>query len=266
MQAALDGAVRRVQVAARPWAVATGPAAVFLLTMRRIGWRVESARCLVTDEGRRIDLTAMAPAAVARLAEEATRRWADCQAVSRARHSGGGYSVFWQAMDPLLQPAGKKAVGLDGMGRACLVNVLSGAEWPQARQFAEGRVDDATCLLCGEDAGTRWHRRFSCPPWAPLRRQQLSAPVAAAAEQVRQLGSREAELFARALLPLPGWLPPVTSEAHCQICWVLRPADGLLTGRLFLDGSCLHPRYAQLRRAGWAVVQVDEKGSVVAAA
>jgi hypothetical protein len=39
-----------------------------------------------------------------------------------------------------------------------------------------------------------------------------------------------------------------------------------MSGTLYTDGSGLHPRWPQLRRAGWAVVQVDSSGQLVSAA
>ena len=61
-------------------------------------------------------------------------------------------------------------------------------------------------------------------------------------------------------------LPPALSSEQAQVHWINRPEGGRMLGILFTDGSGLHPRWPSLRRAGWAVVQVDSLGGLVAAA
>ena len=58
---------------------------------------------------------------------------------------------------------------------------------------------------------------------------------------------------------------PLRSDQN-EIMWVNRPITGKLTGTLFTDGSGLHQLWPELRRAGWAIVQVDRFGNLVAAA
>ncbi|CAK0828696.1 unnamed protein product, partial [Prorocentrum cordatum] len=47
-----------------------------------------------------------------------------------------------------------------------------------------------------------------------------------------------------------------------SVMWCNRPADGLLGGRLYLDGSALDPEHESLRRAGWSIVQCDSDGNM----
>ena len=76
-----------------------------------------------------------------------------------------------------------------------------------------------------------------------------------------------AEHFARGLLPHPdALLPPAKHTDDCETCWHNRPPDGRLSGTLFLDGSGMGGHCAALRRAGWAIVQVDRFGDLIAAA
>jgi hypothetical protein len=89
----------------------------------------------------------------------------------------------------------------------------------------------------------------------------------AAARAARSAGEYVGELFARGVFPavdaaVPG---PLRSD-QVQINWVNRPAHGRMSGTLFTDGSGLHPRWPQLRRAGWSVVQVDSLGNLLSAA
>lgn len=56
LEAALESARVRTAKGARPWAVVYGPAAALLCSLDRIGWVVKSAKMLVTDEGRTLNL------------------------------------------------------------------------------------------------------------------------------------------------------------------------------------------------------------------
>ena len=65
----------RIAKSARPWSMVTGPAAALLCTLERVGWKVTSASCLVTDTSRTLDLHVDPPIVVARCMEAAVRRW-----------------------------------------------------------------------------------------------------------------------------------------------------------------------------------------------
>ncbi|CAK0858476.1 unnamed protein product [Prorocentrum cordatum] len=58
--------------------------------------------------------------------------------------------------------------------------------------------------------------------------------------------------------------PPRTAPRSdaMAVMWRNRPADGLLGGRLYLDGSALDPEHESLRRAGWSIVQCDSDGNM----
>ncbi|CAK0872460.1 unnamed protein product [Prorocentrum cordatum] len=53
---------------------------------------------------------------------------------------------------------------------------------------------------------------------------------------------------------------------ECEISWFQRPADGMLSGNLFADGSALHPADATLRRTSWAIAMARDLGRAIAAA
>ena len=73
------------------------------------------------------------------------------------------------------------------------------------------------------------------------------------------------EQFAHGIFPDPGAiLPTGFPERECQVYWHNRSPDGLLEGHIFTDGSSSGS--GALRRAGWAVVAVDDAGNLNAAA
>ena len=86
LQKVLADAARRLATAIHAWGVASDPAAVFLLVLARLNWKVESARVIVTDIGMKVDFLLLAPKAIGFLADEATVRWSE-------RGYDGGFNV-----------------------------------------------------------------------------------------------------------------------------------------------------------------------------
>ncbi|CAK0843141.1 unnamed protein product, partial [Prorocentrum cordatum] len=146
---------------------------------------------------------------------------------------------------------------------AAVVSYLSNAHWPQTRLFASGERGHSRCCACGEARGSLWHRLFECQALAAERRDSLPARLLRCATRVRQRGEEAGECFSRCWLPQP---PQTAWRSDAMaVMWVDRPADGLLGGRLYLDGSALDPEFECIRRAGWSIVQCDEYGNMQAA-
>eukprot|EP00972_Heterocapsa_arctica_P058851 8673074-Heterocapsa_arctica.AAC.1 len=61
MQTCLEGAALHLAGAKHPWKQASDPASVFLLTARRLGWAMKSARRFTSDQGMEIDMLKLAP-------------------------------------------------------------------------------------------------------------------------------------------------------------------------------------------------------------
>ena len=75
----LEATIRNVQVKLDAskciWAVTTGPVAVLLNSMWRIGWELRSFAALTDDRGHTFDLRVDPPAVIERAARESVRRW-----------------------------------------------------------------------------------------------------------------------------------------------------------------------------------------------
>ena len=76
----LDNAVAnaRSSIAKRKgskWQAVTGPSGALLVTLQRIGWKLEDARVFIDDEGTRYDCLLDPPIAIAAAANRSTRRW-----------------------------------------------------------------------------------------------------------------------------------------------------------------------------------------------
>ena len=139
----------------------------------------------------------------------------------------------------------------------------SGPAWCQAKLHRAGLVESPLCLGCEAAPGTLFHRWFQCPATRERRGEILSPLVACSAEAVDPI---DQEKVARCHLPdLSFWLPQPLCSSSCEVRWVNRPASGLLSGDLFVDGSSWFGEFPFLRRAGWAIVQVDRHGNLQAA-
>ena len=56
LEGSIADAKSKAVKAARPWAVATGPVTVLVLTAARLGWTVHGATAFTTDDGTKLNL------------------------------------------------------------------------------------------------------------------------------------------------------------------------------------------------------------------
>ena len=66
-------------------------------------------------------------------------------------------------------------------------------------------------------------------------------------------------------MPLPP-PPPKPCSPDATFNWYVKPAEQLVAGTFYLDGSALDGPSAVLVRCGWAFVAVDKAGRILAAA
>ena len=238
------------------------------MVLARIGWTPHTAILFTTHTGLKLNLKYIAPAAVARYAANATLNWSDIKA-TEGKLGDPGIAVFWEALQGLLKgPLSKNDAGTlawTQSHRNALVYIMAGGEWPQYRQFLHGKSTTALCRLCGHAQCTLWHRRYECDAWQQDRQSRTPTYLLQAASRISSPTLRER--FAKGLLPAPtAMIPLPRTNAQLTTQWVNKPPSGFLTGTLFLDGSGTGGQIPFLRRAGWAVVQVDPEGKLVAAA
>ena len=147
-----------------------------------------------------------------------------------------------------------------------------------------GLVSSQNCRICvalglcdSEDPnplfkGTLLHRMWICKP-LEADRVRLVPPWLLALARSKILPDAtmlpaDLLLFTRALMPsLVPQVPPQPSEA--SFVWFKKPADGVVHGTAYLDGSLLdsHAKYSGLAAVrGWAVAVQDDHGNILAAA
>ncbi|CAK0802081.1 unnamed protein product [Prorocentrum cordatum] len=256
----LEEAERRHGSARVPWVNCKNPVDALALSLLRVGWRLSAGHFLHADDGHTLDMLIMGPRELGPLAAAGARRASDRAEMTRL---GPGAAppmpLFWDALGQVIGPRGR----FSSREKAAVVSYVSNAHWPQTRLFAAGERGHPRCCACGGVRGSLWHRLFECQALATERRDSVSGRLLRCATRVWQRGEEAGGCFSRCWLPQP---PQTAWRSDAMaVMWVNRPADGLLGGRLFLDGSALDPEFECIRRAGWSIVQCDEFGSLEAA-
>ena len=165
-----------------PWRLVTGPAGAYLLTARRLGWKVLSARTVQTAQGFTIDLCRFLPEFPRKIAVQ-DAEWASYkQLVAKpgAQKPRGLENEVW--LVPLRELlVGRKA--LPHKQRCYLRSVATGCQWPQQKLFEKGLVADPFCKICGYEEGTLAHRHWRCPVGEGCRRQLIDKKLSRALEK-----------------------------------------------------------------------------------
>ena len=204
-----------------------------------------------------------------------------------ARHTSErqqGCGAFIQPIVQLLHPQAQRDPSWTGQHAGALLSAITNRQWSQAKHFKVGQgVDGPNCLLCVHSGrcthetrdpaftGTLTHRLFLCPSLESVRDKHMPTwlrTVVRTHLRTDQTLPPELLLFlTRALVGHPcTWLPRPAEEGTFN--WHVQPADGYITGKLYVDGS---ERDAEARfhkccaRRGWAFTAVDQ-GEVVASA
>ena len=169
-------ALRTLAARDSPWAMVRGPAAAFVASAWRLGWRVLDAFTVEADAGAQLDLRRDSPAMVRAMVASAVRRWWWERIERRipALASGTpGRGAYMQPLWRLMRAAPDEDWGAREKG--ALRSVVANRQWPQSRLCQAGLVTCSNCRLCvhfgfcgehGDDPkfkGTLLHRTWLCP-------------------------------------------------------------------------------------------------------
>ncbi len=107
-----NSALQKLAAAKCQWAVVHGPGLGFVASAQRLGWTVESATSLVTDDGVQIDLAKDPPAIVKTMVRDSVWRWRWRRVEEKHPHlvqGVGGHGPFIQPINysgPETRPSG----------------------------------------------------------------------------------------------------------------------------------------------------------------
>ena len=131
---------------------------MFVMTLRRLGWKADSAYTVVNDEGVKLDFRVASPALIGHEVEAGAKR----QLLRGLKLWGEGGGVPWLEPIKALLAAAKKDKLWDFRKAGALRSVVAGSQWPQKRLAEAGLADCNLCLMCGKEVGTLRHRAFGC--------------------------------------------------------------------------------------------------------
>ncbi len=258
----LDNAIKKADKGLRDggyrWDNVKGPAGGVIMTARRLGWRVLSGFRVEDERGGIIDLGITDPRGVRIAVERATRDTAAAKAAAKAgldRASGG----VWMA--PVHRFIGSK--GTHPAAKAAFRRAFAGGFWTRSRRVAAGIGDDCTCELCGHHLDDLYHRCWECEAIKELREKHTSQEMRDAAARAR----RDDPRWTRGLISNPCRTVPPPRRDYGEK-WFFAPGvptEQFFGGTVYTDESALNPQCPDVRRAGWAVVQIDAKGAVMKA-
>ncbi len=249
---AVDRAKAKLARAKNPWGLVAGPAAATVATAARLGWQLHGAEVMITDRGRRIDLTLDPPVVVKKEVEAAVRRWRWARIVAKHPQLQGGDADGEAAFKPLrsLLRDGARNGAWGPAQQSALRSAITHGQWPQARLRAAGLVDNADCQYCASTAshpgvlppsGTAVHRVLDCPVVAAIAKGVVGA---------RWRGHRATRSRARQLLgitthdagddPQPIVPSPHTQRGQQQLTQQQQGgrAEEAHPGRLHADARC----------------------------
>ena len=170
-----------LKIARRPWSLAAGPAAATILSMRRIGWDVDSASLWVSHRGRTFDVqTCQFHELLAEIrAAFGFSLWTDLgtqvkhpELACLAQPVGVGVAVEVGAVTAplltLLSRRGKNKL-VEPAERAALRAVISGGIWDPFRKWEAGFPDtERFCPWCRRELGVELDCTFAHLAWQCL--------------------------------------------------------------------------------------------------
>ena len=278
------------------WSKVYGPAAAVTLTCRRLGWQVEDATTLVTDEGVTLHLRIDPPIVIIKKVVEAVKRWRWRRVelvMPQLGRNGSGRGALIEPIQQLLSTKKKDANWLP-VHKGALRSAWAGRQFPQVRVMKCGWSLHNKCIFCLHDivekeagqsgeaekrgvrdpvvateaqiaeapTGDLLHRAWSCHRHDPKRKEL--APEADV-RTVKSVDVRGHPAWERALVARPP-LPKKKKAAVETFIWHVRPASLPLVGKVYTDGSARDGPIPELIRCGWSFVVADARGEVIAAA
>ncbi len=249
----------------RVWAAARGPITAMHLSLHRVGWRMEAPFEMVSDLGDTITLTKVAPKLLEQLLHDA---------VIRTLQREVGASIA--AEDPTFE--GRRAAAehitaqlksdraMSPLDRAAYMSVACGALMTMDRAQKAGYLVRNVCTKCGRGPDTPHHRIWKCQAEDVVKARNAVAPPWIRREAANADTADNGIFWTTGFLPHPGdeWpRPDEGNDAHWEWAGEGDPSEQDRTaagkphlhGSMYIDGSCTAHVFAELRRAGSAIVQ-----------
>eukprot|EP00973_Karenia_brevis_P013927 1888833-Karenia_brevis.AAC.1 len=244
------------------WRASKGPVHRCVLSLRRIGWNMTEPFRIIDDLGRLHCLTTHSPAMIDLLLKQGNQRHLERCLGLKLGGEFVGRRAYAGVISGLMTVS---PANLDSWSKSLIKAAACDAVWTGARAADAGYAVDGICPLCHADRDTLFHRVWRCQhPSVKAAREEVAPDwlIRAASPD-----GTNGILYTRGILlhPADVW-PRPQAQGGC----VAEAADGtqlscdssdvVLTGRVFLDGSCDRHPIAELSRASWAACATTQSG------
>ncbi len=269
--AACSDAVFAQGTGKRQWHMARGPIAAMRLTLDRVGWSMKSPFTLVDGHGVEIVLTMTAPALLASLLRQAVITALERQVAASIAADDATFEGRRVAVEHVqAQLARDRKLGRADV--AAYKAVSCGAVMTFQRAARLGYLVEDRCPLCGAAGDSIRHRIWRCTHPDAVAARCSVAPAWLQREEAAAADS--ASFWTTGWFPHPAdtWPRPAAAPTPIVTYGELPQGDPSsldtpwngMHGLLYVDGSCTTGVFAELRRAGAAVVQRAHGETVVA--
>ena len=238
---------------------ASGPISAFHKSLLLAGWRFETPFVLNTP-GRTVYLLHSCPKVTAKFFKEDLAKALVLRGINKLDSSNTDPKInVLRQQGVFLQPLHALYKRLSPAHKRTLVSIVSDGLFTNFDFCRMGYAVSPECPVCGQSLDTVFHRCFSCSHTAQCAQHTLGYSLFNA---IVEAGDTSL-LATQCLFPCPRY--SCEPADVMQIKYVnMQAGDTLspLDGPVFGDGSCLNPSHPLLARAGAAIAQVYEDGSI----
>lgn len=205
------------------WRKVKGPLSAAYLSLKRLGWNVESPFVFIDDQMRRIKLTDHSPCMMGNFLRSSYIRSIERKAAVRLYGNMDPPRRVW--MEPARKAINSRSRKFDARGKGIIKALVTDAVWTGARAADAGYTLDSLCPLCRKERDTLKNRLYyCCAPDVMIARSQavpqrfLHAAIGALRGEGDALKAAEA-LFMHGIPLNPADLAPSPNEHADGLAW-----------------------------------------------
>ncbi len=255
----------------RCWAAVRGPIGAMWLSLHRIGWTMRGPFTMLNRDKDEVTLTTTSPAMLAKMLHQAAVHTLQLQVGEKLATTDDAFRGRRAAADHVAAQL-RSDRQLTARDRAAYMSVACGAVMTHSRAVACGYLVLDRCPLCGLPGDTITHRVWRCKHHLAVQAREAAAPRWLIQEFERDDNAERNAFWTTALIPHPAdtWPAPAADATMCYE-WVGeeppqdddRGAGGgpLVSGSLYVDGSCTVNVFPELRRAASSIIQQQPGGA-----
>ncbi len=249
----------------RCWDAVRGPIGAMWLSLHRIGWTMRGPFTMLNHDKDEVMLTTTSPAMLAKMLHQAVVRALQLQVGEKLAATDDAFRGRRAAADHVAAQL-RSDRRLTTKDKAAYMSVACGAVMTHSRAVACGYLVLDRCPLCGLPGDTIAHRVWRCKHHLAVQARESAAPRWLVQEFERDDDAERSTFWTAALIPHPAdtWPAPAADATMCYEWMGEEPPQGddrgangdpLISGSLYVDGSCTVNVFPELRRAASSIIQ-----------